>query len=92
MYLADTLSRAYPESSAPLSMPQSKFCYVFEQLELAEHLPISSKRLKQFQFCTSANRNLQVLLEAALTGWPIDKSQIPPEIKPNKKCLDELTV
>ena len=92
MYLADALSRAYPESSAPLSMPQSKFCYVFEKLELAEHLPISSKRLKQFQFCPSANRNLQVLLETALTGWPIDKSQIPPEIKLNKKCLDELTL
>ena len=92
MYLADTLFRAYPENSVPLSMPQSEFCHVLEQLELVEHLPISSKRLKQIQLSTSADPSLQVLLETVLTGWPMDKSQIPPEIKPYKKCYNELTV
>ena len=46
MYLADALSRAYPEHSIPSSVPQSEFCHAMEVLELAEHLPISTKRLK----------------------------------------------
>ena len=73
-------------------MPQSEFCHVLAQLELAEHLPILSKRLQQIQLSTSADRSLQVLRETVLTGWPMDKSQIPPEIEPYKKFHDELTM
>ena len=92
MYLADALSRAYPEDSVPSSIPQPEFCHVLEQLELAEHLPISTKRLKQIQEATIADHNLQVLQETILTGWPSNKSQIPSEIKPYMKCHDELTM
>ena len=46
MYLVDALSRAYPESSTPLETPPSVFCRAMEELQLAEHLPISTKRLK----------------------------------------------
>ena len=48
--------------------------------------------LKQIQLSTSADPSLQVLLETVLTGWPMNKSQIPPEIRPYKKRYDELTV
>ena len=92
MYLADALSRAYPEDSVSLSIPQPEFCHVLEQLELVEHLPISTKRLKQIQEATIADLNLQVLQETILTGWPSNKSQIPSEIKPYMKCRDELTM
>ena len=39
MYLADTLSRAYPESSTLLETPPSVFYHAMEELQLAEHLP-----------------------------------------------------
>ena len=47
MFLAVALSRAYPKNSVPLTAPQSEFCHAMEELELAEHLPISSIHLKQ---------------------------------------------
>jgi len=56
MYLADALSTAYPEHSIPLSVPQSEFCHAMEVLELAEYLPISTKRLKQIQEGISTDR------------------------------------
>ena len=68
MYLADALSRAYPEDLVPSSIPQPQFCHVVKQLELAEHLPILTKQLKQIQEATIADHNLQVLQETILTG------------------------
>ena len=60
MYLADALSRAYPDQyTAPQS--QSEFCHAMEALDLAEHLPISSKRLNQIQEATNTDCTLQVL-------------------------------
>lgn len=92
MYLADALSRAYPEHSIPLSVPQSEFCHAMEVLELAEYLPISTKRLQQIQEATSTDHSLLVLKEQILSGWPSHKSQVPPEAKPYAKCHDELTI
>ena len=63
---------------------------VLSCIELAEHLPISTKRLKQIQEAAIADHNLQVLQETILTGWPSNKSQIPSEIKPYMKCHDKL--
>ena len=68
LYLADALPRAYPEDSVPSSIPQPEFCHVLQQLELAEHLPISTKQLKQIQEATIADHNLQVLQETILTS------------------------
>jgi len=47
MYLADALSRAYPDQSVPQSSPQSEFCHTVEALDLTELLPISAMRFKQ---------------------------------------------
>ena len=82
MFLADALSRAYPKNSVPLTAPQSEFCHAMEELELAEHLPISSTCLKQIQEATSTDYSLQVLMEKVITGWPSHKSLVPPEAKP----------
>ena len=60
MYLADALSRAYPKNSTPLSMPQTEFCHEIEELQLAEHLPICTKRLKQIQEATNADHGRKV--------------------------------
>ena len=92
MYLADALSRAYPKNSTPLVMPQSEFCHTIEELQLAEHLPISTKRLKQIQEATSADHSLQVLKEIILTGWPDEKSKVPLVVRPYTKFHDELAI
>ena len=36
MYLADTLSRAYPKDSAPQTEPQSEFCHHLEEVSLSQ--------------------------------------------------------
>ena len=92
MYLADALSRAYPKNSTPLVTPPSEFCHAMAELQLAEHLPISTKRLKQIQEATSADHSLQVMMALILTGWPDDKSKVPSEVKPYTKYHDELAV
>ena len=92
MYLADALSRAYPKNSTPLLIPQIEFCHAIEQLQLAEHLPISTKRLKQIQEATSADHSLKVLMDLIITGWPDEKSKVPPLVKPYSKFHDELAI
>ena len=47
MFIADTLSRAYPEGSEPKTEPQSEFCHQIEELSLTEHLPITGDLLQQ---------------------------------------------
>ena len=91
MYLADTLSRAHLEHSVPLTLPQSEFCHAIEVLDLKEHLPISSKRLKQIQEATNTDSTLQTLQERILLGWPLHKSEVPLEVRPYAKCHDELS-
>ena len=92
MYLADALSRAYPENSTPLKTPPSVFCHAMEELQLAEHLPISAKRLKQIQEATSADHSLQAMMDLVLQGWPDDKSKVPSAVRPYAKYHDELSV
>ena len=68
MYLVDALSRAYPAQSVPLSSPQSEFCHSVEVVDLTEHLPISSRRLKQIQEATNKDATLQILKHHILSG------------------------
>ena len=92
MYLADALSRAYPDFPVPQSPLQSEFCHTMEMLDLAEHLPISPKRLNQIQEATGKDRALQALKEYIMTGWPSQKSKVQPETCPYFKFQDELSV
>ena len=92
MYLADALSRAYPDQSVPQSSPQSEFCHTVEALDLTEHLPISAKRLKQIQEASNKDDTLQTLKQQIISGWPPQKSYTPPETRPYLKCQDKLSV
>ena len=91
MYLADTLSRAYPKNTVPHSTPQSEFCHAIEELNLTEHLAISKERLQQMREATAQDPNLRVLMQVVQDGWP-HKSRVPVEAKPYFKCHDELSV
>ena len=82
MHQADALSRAYPDLPVPQSPLPSEFCHIMEMLDLAEHLPISPKRLNQIQEATSKDRTLQVLKEYIMTGCQSQKSKVQPEACP----------
>ena len=66
--------------------------HALAELQLAEHLPISTKQLKQIQEATSADHSLQVMMELIFTGWPDDKSKVLSEVRPYTKYHDELAV
>ena len=88
MYLADTLSRAYPKDTVPHATPQSKFCHAIEELDLTEHLAIMKERWQQMH----EDPNLRVLMLVVQQGWP-HKSLASMKAKPYyKKCHDELSV
>ena len=46
MHIVDALSRAYVKNSIPNSEPQSEFCHQIEDVNFAEHLPISGETLQ----------------------------------------------
>ena len=79
IYLANALSRAFPDYSVPLSQSQLEFCHTMKALDLTEYLPISSNWLKQIQEATNADSTLQVLKEQIQSGWPEHKHKVPPE-------------
>ena len=48
MYIANTLSRAYPKGSVPVE-EQSEFCHQVQDIVLVEHVPILSESLNQLR-------------------------------------------
>ena len=58
MYLADTLSRAYPKDTVPYATPQSEFCHAIKELDLTEHLATSKERSQQMHEATAQDPNL----------------------------------
>ena len=92
MYLADTLSRAYPKDSEPHSIPLSEFCHSIEALDLTEHLAISRERLQSIQEAIAKDPGLKVLMQVVQQGWPHSKSQVPVEAQPYFTSHDELSV
>lgn len=85
-------SEMYPAQSVPLSSPQSEFCHSVEVVYLTEHLPISSRRLKQIQEAMNKDATLQILKHHILSGWPNDKTKVLMEVRPYVKCHDELSI
>jgi len=70
MYLADALSRAYPQYLAVQSPSQSEFCHSIEALDATQNLQISTKTLQRIRDVTLVDNTLQVLMRAILHGWP----------------------
>ena len=92
MHIADALSRAYVKTSIPNFESQSEFCHQIEDVNLSEHLPITSETLQQFRTVTAEDPNLQLLMKVVLAGWPDHKKAVPPEVHPYFNSRDELTM
>ena len=89
MYLADALSRAYPDQSAPQSSPQSEFCHTVKVLDWRNIFPSLPRGLNRSRkpptrmtpYKPWNHRLFQV-------GHP----STPPETRPYLKCQDKLLV
>ena len=92
MFLADHLSRA---GQHEVAMPEESF-QVFslelESLNPIQALKVTPERLEQLQQCTGQDEALQTLKTTVLTGWPMQKEQVPVNIREYWTYLGESTV
>ena len=86
LVIADTLSRAFitDDTTDP----------ILEEFEInvLKTLPISEKKLKQFQDQTEDDPVLQDLKHTVENGWPTNKRAAPLTIAPYWNCRDEITI
>ena len=92
MHIADALSRAYSNNSAPRREEQSEFCHQVEDMVLSEHLPISSESLRQLCEETAKDQGLQILMRVVLAGWPEHRQLVPQEVQAYFTSHDKLSV
>ena len=85
MFLADTLSKAHLPVVRPTSQDE------FEQVNMAQYLPISEPRLREIKDATEHDEVLQVLKRVILQGWPDEKHDLPTSVIPFFSFREELT-
>ena len=73
MYIADMLSRAFLKGS---SLEQSDL----EQVNSVKYLPTREERLQILE--TQQDENLEALKQIIMSGWPENKSDVPPTLVP----------
>jgi len=70
MLIADMLSRAYlPDEPARQTE--------FEQVNMAQFLPMTDQRLEEIRGETSSDKDLQVLTAVILRGWTENRADVP---------------
>ena len=74
MLLADTLSRAYiTDHSTSINQIEK----TFEQVDLSQHIPLTTEKISEIKVATKEDETLQQLLQTIKTGWPDYKQQVP---------------
>ena len=85
MYLADTLSKAFPPNN---DNAQGEF----EHINTVKLLPMTDERLEEMRTSTRDDEVLQQLKEVIQTGWPEEKQELPAVLSPYFSFRDELSV
>ena len=91
MYLADALSRAYPPE------------IIYEDFErdidseksihlMSKHSHVKDEKTEQIRNEIASNSTMQLLIQQIKSGWPSERSSVPPELKPYYPYRDELSV
>ena len=86
MYLADTLSRAFP--------PDVQVCAMAQDLEEVDHtlsLALPADRIQQLKHDSTDDPVLQELRKIIWHGWPDSKSEVPDILHAYFDFRDELT-
>ena len=71
--VADTLSRAYLPDHVPEVTEEEMKCHIHV---LMQHLPMTSKKLLQYQQETKNDEALKVVIDYVRNGWPASKKNI----------------
>eukprot|EP00118_Oscarella_pearsei_P021946 m.250166 g.250166 ORF g.250166 m.250166 type:complete len:454 (+) comp40312_c0_seq1:2745-4106(+) len=82
LYLADTLSRAFPEDSAEVDPRLSEICLQIEEIDLEEEVNLEPDVLKSIKDATLPDPESQALSELLQKGWPESRDQVPETAKP----------
>ena len=85
MHVSDALSRAPLPTQSPSSDDLE------EQVLIINSLPVSEEKLAEFREATREDVALRVLGEFVREGWPLDKNEIPHEVKACKGFQDEIS-
>ena len=92
MFLADHLSRA---AQLEVAMPEESFLVFsleLESLNPIQALKVTPERLEQLQRCTGQDEALQTLKITVLTGWPVQKDEVPVNIREYWSYREEIKV
>ena len=87
--VADTLSRAFLDDSNP-EIPETELnCFIHT---VNDHGSVSKSKLTEFAVETSKDPTLKKLKDYVLNGWPNNKSQVDPAVRPYFSFRDEITI
>ena len=92
MFLADHLSRAAQHEFTRPEEPFQVFSLDLESLNPIQALKVTPERLEQLQRCIGQDETLQTLKTTVLTAWPMQKEQVPVNIREYWSYREELTV
>jgi hypothetical protein len=84
MFLADTLSRAFPPATAKHQE--------LEQVMATGFVSISEARLIALRQATETDESLQSLKVTVMRGWPAAKTALDPRVMPYYSVRDEISV
>ena len=87
MYLADTLSRAYPPQG-----PGSELEMEIESVNMLSHLPICESTLEKLKQAASTDIMYKELSSVIKSGWPTEKEKVSETVTDYFNFREELTI
>jgi hypothetical protein len=88
MYIADALSRAYPETLDVSTDPPEALEYRVHSVE--EKLPMSKARISEMQMATLEDPMMQALIGVCESGWTSHRWSAPELVRPYWHLRDEI--
>ena len=89
MWIADTLSRAYRNTTESAQHNVSEV-RALEEIDHSDGLSIAPRRLEQLKKSTVADPVMQDLIMTIETGWAINRKKCPPALTPFYNNRSEL--
>ena len=97
MVIADTLSRAYGSSEQQhgtqiysTSLIQSPFERSLEIVTAIEDVQLTETQLEELRKATAEDKVIPDVIRAVRQGWPSERKDVPPDLRPYFHHRDEL--
>ena len=87
LYVADTPSRSYLQETKELLVSETEI----NAINPKSYLPISPEKYAQFQREMAKDLDLKALSSVILKGWPDNRENVSPAVRPYWSYRDELT-